>query len=121
VPYRFTGRAEDVIDAVLYESARRWGLRAAERYSRLILTALTAIGESPSLPGSRAIPRITGLRTFHLRLARKFVDREYRVAEPRHLVIYQVGVDGVVEILSIAHDRQQLGRAARRAKKEADR
>jgi toxin ParE1/3/4 len=48
------------------------------------------------------------------------VPREHRVGEPRHLVIYRVAPDGVVEILSVVHDRMLLARAARRAQREAD-
>jgi plasmid stabilization system protein ParE len=120
VTYRLAERAEDAIDAILLESARRWGVPASAKYNRLILAALTAIGDTPALPGSRDIPRVAGLRTYHLRFARNLVDSEHRVARPRHLVIYQVGSDGVVEILSLAHDRQQLARVARRAQREAN-
>jgi len=48
------------------------------------------------------------------------VAREHRVGEPRHLVIYRVAPDGVVEILSLVHDHMRLARAARRAQLEAD-
>jgi plasmid stabilization system protein ParE len=119
VAYRFAGRAEDRIDEVLLASANRWDITTAARYHRLILAALTAIGDSPALLGSRAIPKLSGLRTYHLRSARNLVDREHRVGEPRHLVIYGVGEDGVVEVLSLAHDRMELTRAARRAQREA--
>ena len=75
MPYRLAGRTEDVIDNILLESARRWGVPTAAKYNRLILAALTAIGDSPALPGSRDIPRVAGLRTYHLRLARTLVDQ----------------------------------------------
>jgi toxin ParE1/3/4 len=48
------------------------------------------------------------------------VAREHRGGEPRHLVIYRVAPDGVVEILSLVHDDIRLARAARRAQLEAD-
>jgi toxin ParE1/3/4 len=119
VTYRLAGRAEDVIDGILLKSARRWGVATAAKYNRLILAAFTAIGDSPALPGARDVPRVAGLRAYHLRSARNFVDKEHRIADPRHLVIYQVASDGIVEILSLADDRQQLPRAARRARREA--
>lgn len=117
--YRLVGRASDRIDDILLESARRWGIDAADRYHRLILAAMTAVGECPTLLGSRDVPRVAGLRTYHLRSARRLVEQEYRVSEPRHLVIYRMTQDGVVEILSLVHDRMLLARAARRAQREA--
>jgi toxin ParE1/3/4 len=120
MPYRRVGHAEDRIDAVLLESARREGVDAAARYNRLIIAAMTAVGGRPALPGSREIPKVAGVRTFHLRSARRLVAREHRVGEPRHLVIYRVAPDGVVERPSLVHDRMLLARAARRARREAD-
>src|SRR5271157_2833045 len=113
--YRLVGGAEDRIDAVLLESARRWGIDVAARYHRAIIAAMTAIGDRPGLPGSREVPKVAGVRTLHRRAARRLVAREHRVGEPRHLVIYRVAPDGVVEILSIVHDRMLLTREAQRA------
>jgi hypothetical protein len=56
VTYRLAGRAEDVIDGILLESARRWGVPTAAKYNRLILAALTAIGDSPA-----PLARVTSL------------------------------------------------------------
>lgn len=119
MPYRLVGHAEDRIDAILLESARRWGIPAASRYHHLILAAAAAIGEAPALPGARDIPRVPGLRCLHLRFARGLIAQEDRVTEPRHLIVYRVAADGVVEILSVVHDRMLLPRAARRAKRAA--
>ena len=120
MPYRLVGRAEDRIDAILLESAKRWGIPAAARYHRLILAAAAAVAEAHDLPGSRQVPGLSGIRTLHLRSARRLTAVEDRVAEPRHLLIYREAPDGVVEILSVVHDRMLLPREARRALGDAD-
>ena len=118
--YRLVGHAEDRIDAILLDSARRWGMPAAARYHRLILAAAAAAGEFPAVSGSREVPRLAGVRTLHLRSVRRLVAAEDRVAEPRHLIVYRVAADGVVEVLSVVHDRMLLSRAARRALGDAE-
>jgi hypothetical protein len=37
--------------------------------------------------------------------------QEQRVGRPRHLVVYRIGRDGVVEIMGLIHDRMLLDRA----------
>ena len=119
MPYRLVRHAEDRIDALLLESACRWGVPAAARFHRLILTAAAAVAEAPALPGSREIPGVAGLRSLHLRSVRRLAAAEDRVAEPRHLIVFRVAPDGMVEILSVVHDRMLLPRAARRARRAA--
>ena len=120
MPYRLVGHAEDQIDAILLKSARLGGIPAAARYHRLILAAAAAVGEAPALPGSREIPRVPGVRAIHLRSARRLVDRDSQVAEPRHVIVYRVAPDGFVDILSLVHDRMLLPRAARQARRAVD-
>ena len=120
MPYRVVGRAGNRIEAALLESARRWGIDAATRYSRLIVAAMTAVDDAPALTGSREVPSVAGVRSLHLRSARRFVAREHRVGEPRHLIVYRVALDGVVEILGLVHDRMLLVEATRRARNAAD-
>lgn len=117
--YRLVGHAEDRIDQVVMASARQFGLDSAVRYNKLILAGLNAIGATPDLAGSKAVSRVPGLRTFPLRLAVRFVASEDRVGRPRHLIVYRVDPDGVVEVLSLIHDRMDLTRAARRAERAA--
>lgn len=119
MPYRVVGHAEGKIEAILLETARRWGTDATARYNRLIMAAMTAVGDSPAMLGSRDVPGLVGVRTLHLRSVRRLVPREYRVGQPRHLVVYRVAPDGVVEILSLVHDRMLLVRATVRARREA--
>ncbi len=119
MPYRIVGHAEDRIDAVLLDSARRWGIDAAARYNRLIMAAMAAVGESPAMPGSPDVPQVAGVRTLHLRFARNLVPQEHRVGEPAHILVNRVAPDNVVEVLGLVHGRMHLPRAARRAKREA--
>jgi hypothetical protein len=46
------GHADDRIDAILLESTREWGLEGADRYNRLLLAAMNAVGDVPGLVGS---------------------------------------------------------------------
>ncbi len=116
--WRFAGRAESRIDEVVLESAQRWGIETAACYNRLIFAAIEAIGDSPAMPGSRPVPGAQNVRALHLRSAQHLVVREHRVRDPRHLMLYRVDPDNVVEILGIVHDRQLIDRAVRRAKRE---
>lgn len=117
--YRLVGHAEDRVDQIVMDSARQFGLDAAVRYNKLILTAMTLVGSTPLLAGSRTVPRVPGLRVFPLRLAARLVTPGDRVGRPRHLIVYRVTPDGVVEILSLVHDRMDLTRAALRARRAA--
>ena len=118
--YRLTQAAEDQFDAVLLQSARTHGLEAASRYSLLILAAMAAVGDDPRLFGSSEIPRLPGIHAYPIRLSRTKIEPARRVRAPRHLIIYRVGADGAIEVLSLVHDRMVLSRAARKAVREAD-
>jgi toxin ParE1/3/4 len=76
----------------------------------------SAVAAFPTLPGSQ---EVAGARVYPLRLGRRLVSPEQRVGRPRHLVVYRIGIDGLVEILGLAHDRMLLDRAARRMQREA--
>jgi toxin ParE1/3/4 len=115
--YRLLGGAEDDIDRILLRSAREWGFEAAARYDRLVRAVFSAVAEFPARPGSR---EVAGVRVYPLRLGRHLVAPEHRVGRPRHLVVYRVGTDGVVEILGPAHDRMLPDRAACRMQRDAE-
>jgi hypothetical protein len=81
---------------------------------------MEAVGDVPVHPGARHMPRVSGLRVFHIRFARRLLALEHRVSEPRHLLVYRVGDDGITEILALIHDRMLLSRAAHRIARETD-
>ena len=103
--YRLTAAAEHQIDEILLQSARNYGLDAAGRYGALILAVVEALGDKPDSPGFVELPRLRGVRAYPARLARNRIDPSRRVAAPRHLVVYRLAPDGIVEILGLAHDR----------------
>lgn len=120
MPYRLAGRAEDQVDRILLEGAREWGLDAAARYHRLMLAAWAELGRDPGLRGVRPVARVPGVMAYPLRFAKHLVQPPAeRVGRPRHVVVFRVGSDGVVEILGLAHDRMLLVRAARRLARDA--
>jgi toxin ParE1/3/4 len=120
VAYRLVGPANAQLEHVLTESARQFGVRAAERYYRLMLAAFAFLG-GPDVPISpEDIPMVPGVRAYPLSLARRLVAPDARVHKPRHIVVYRVTTDGTVEILGLAHDRMLLGMAAQRMQHEAD-
>ena len=112
--YRLTRAAEDQIDAILLDSARNYGLEAAGRYGQLILTAMAALGDDPRMVGSVEVARLQGVLAYPIRLLRRRAEPARRVGSPRHLIVYRVGQDRVVEILGLVHDRMVLSRAAGR-------
>ena len=116
--YRLLAGADDDIDRILFNSAAEWGIEAAGRYDRLILVAFNIVGAAPDTLGALQIDGVPGVRAFPLRLVRHLTQPALRVGRPRHLVVYRVAADGVVEIIGLAHDRMHLPRAARRMQRE---
>ena len=107
--------AEGQIAGILRESARRHGAEAASRYGLLLLAAMAAVGDDPARLGATDVPRLPGVRAYPTRLVRMRIEPAHRVRSPRHLIVYRVADDDVVEILGVVHDRMVLSRAARRA------
>jgi toxin ParE1/3/4 len=117
--YRLLAGAEGDIDRILLRSAEEWGVPAAERYHRLMLAVFAMIGARPDTPGSQAVEIVAGVRFYPLWLGRRLVVPEQRVGKPRHIAVYRVANDGVVEIVGLTHDRMLLAPAARRMHRAA--
>jgi hypothetical protein len=84
-------------------------------WPRLVPLAMTLAGSEQA--------RFLGFLGFDItqRLAREKIDPASRVRSPRHLIVYRVAADGVVEVLALVHDRMVLSRAAHRSIRAADR
>lgn len=117
--YRLARSAERALEDIRLRGIIEWGEIVADRYDLLLDTALREIGNDPRLQGSQPIPLMLGIRTYPIRLSRNHIPSKDRIGRPRHLIVYRIAADGVVEILGVVRDRMLLGRAARRLAKEA--
>lgn len=118
--YRLVGGSVPQVNRILIESARKFGLAAADRYHSLMLAAFAALVDRPADADRSDSFLPPGVRAYPLALARELVPPEERVGRPWHIVVYRIGPDGVAEVLGLAHDRMLLSRAARRMQRAAD-
>jgi toxin ParE1/3/4 len=119
--FRLSRPAQDAIELILLDSEREFGARARLRYEALLLAAILDVAADPARPGSKAQQDIDpAVRLYHLASSRMRVpDPPGRVREPRHLLVYEAGPDGVVDILGLLHERMLRPRALRRILREA--
>lgn len=114
--FRLSGPAERDIDAILDWSQDHFDDTGRRRYARLIVQAIGDVAENPRRIGTRWLSvRQRQLGLYHLRHSRRHVsEASERVHEPRHAVVFNIGEDGIVNILGFLHDKMLRGRALRR-------
>lgn len=106
---RLSAMARADIANLLEQSLDRFGTAAQRRYERLLSAALKALLSDPDRPGAIERPELgDGVRSFHLR----HVRRRSAVTRPRHLILYRIGADGVLEVGRVLHDAMELERHA---------
>lgn len=105
--FRLPRRVEARIAAILDEGAARFGDLARDRYAAIIVQAMRDVAENPRRHGARREPAVDPDALFyHLRhSSRRAADPHGRVATPRHILVYEVAADGVVDILGLIPDR----------------
>ena len=103
--YRLSPHAQKDYTAILRDSHRLSGPIARQNYKALLLAAFDHIAIEPF--GPMTLDRsavLSGVRSFHLRHARKF-SRSKPVDDPSHLVFFRVLRDGSIDVLRIFHER----------------
>lgn len=103
-------------------SEDRFGAAARGRYASLLIAAMADVAEFPDGPSVTKV-RISGreIRLYHIAHSRRHVrGPSNRVAEPRHLLVLEVGGDGLVDILALIHERMLRGRALRRLVRQVE-
>lgn len=108
--YRITQDARaDIVDILRHYQAQS-GLAARRRYQGLILATLDAIANQPDRNGSYERDEIgPGLRSLHLVhcLSSSPAGRTQR---PRHVMLYRLGADAVVEVVRLLHEAMAVQR-----------
>lgn len=114
--FRLSDPAYHQLGEILFHSEVQFGKAARRRYASLLVEAMQDVASDPSRPGiiwKRLSERRIGL--YHIEHSRDRVpDPPGRVAEPRHLIVFRIGEDGIVDVLGFVHDRMLRPRALRR-------
>jgi toxin ParE1/3/4 len=101
---------------ILADSEVNFGPAARTRYAVLPRGAFQDVADQPNRHGvAWHARRRQRIGVYHARHSRNRVpDPPGRVGEPRHLIVFRVADDGIVEILGLMHERMLRGRALRR-------
>jgi len=114
--FRLSGPAEDQIDEILVRSEEKFGVLSRERYAALLVAAMNEVATNPygnMVTWKQLSSGKIGI--FHIEHCRRRVsDPPGIVKEPRHLLIFRVAHDDVVNIIGVLHDSMLLDRAIRR-------
>jgi toxin ParE1/3/4 len=101
--WRLSGPAEAQLAHILTNSLQGWGNAGRDRYAALVIAAMQDVADQPDRMGSRQIEG--ALRIYHIRHSRRRPpDPADRVRRPRHIVVYETAIDGVVDILGLFYD-----------------
>jgi toxin ParE1/3/4 len=114
--FRLSQPAESDLDDILDWSEDKFHRIGRLRYATLLVQAMQDIADDPGRAGVKWI-RTSRMRVgiYHAWHSRANVlDPADRVHDPRHLIVFRVAEDGVVDILGFVHDAMLRNRALRR-------
>ncbi len=91
---------------MLDEGAETFGEAARDRYAALILRAMQDVAENPKRPGVKPDPNVDPTALFyHLKHSRdRVAPHAARVGKPRHILVFEIGENDVVNILGLIPD-----------------
>lgn len=114
--FRLSGPAEAELDDILDWSERNFHEVGRIRYAALLVQAMQDIADDPRRFGiewvQAAEQRVGLYHSWHSRT--HIVDPAERIHAPRHLIVFRLGDDGVVDILGFVHESMLRGRALSR-------
>jgi len=111
--FRLSRPAEAELDGILDWSEARFHEIGRIRYATLLVQAMQDVADDPQRSGVEWIHAL-GMRigVYHAWHSRNNVpDPAERVHEPRHLLVFRIADDGIVDVLGFAHDSMLRSRA----------
>ena len=114
--FRLSRSAEAELDSILEWSEARFHEVGRIRYATLLVQAMQDVADSPGREGVQWVGVLgTRVGLYHPWHSRNSIpDPAERFHEPRHLIVFRIADDGIVDILGFAHDSMLRGRALRR-------
>ena len=109
---KFSPHAERDLEDVLFWTRENFGVSAELRYYKLLQQAIRDLRLDPLRPGSELDAGLgLGLRIYHLRQSRTHVPATAgRVKKPRHIVLFRLAGEDLIEIVRVLHDGSDLAR-----------
>ncbi|MCX7367025.1 MAG: type II toxin-antitoxin system RelE/ParE family toxin [Alphaproteobacteria bacterium] len=110
--FRLAASAKADILSILAWTDEHFGDLARRRYEALLVAAFRDIAENPGRPGTIGRPELgPSVRSYHLRHSRaKARLLGGVVRKPRHLLLYRLEGEGIVDIGRVLHDAMELER-----------
>lgn len=105
-----TGPARRDLAAIFATSEDRFGREAADRYRRLVESALRDLREAPehgTLRSAESLP--ADIRLYHLRHSNRRTAGARKVGRPRHVLVVRIETDKLV-LLRVLHDAMDITR-----------
>jgi len=104
--YRLSRRAKSATTAILASNEQEFGSAARDRYAALPIQAMRDGTDDPDRHGVATDPAIDAVcRLYHIRHSRSRVATPPgRVGNPRHVLIFELKPDGLVDSLAVVPD-----------------
>jgi toxin ParE1/3/4 len=100
----------DII-SILEWTQQRFGMQGRFRYEALLKQAMKDIAVEPLRIGSHVCAGISiAARIYHIGGSRNRVSAIGKVRSPRHILLYRIREDGIIEIGRVLHERMDIAR-----------
>lgn len=118
--FRLARPAQIDLANIVTTSAERWGTDGREKDAAVLADAMRQVADEPEGPLTKKRSELRpGIRSFHVRYARRSVDAA-KVRRPVHVLYYRVAQGGVIEIVRVLHEKMDPRRHFKEPPTEGD-